>query len=156
MVGVTVRHEKALGLRRRAKQRNGVFSTVDKQRHAERLQAPCSSGVPRLAAFGGNCMLKKAALVALGLVALVLLAAKLLLPSYVTSPRQARERIIQQDLLTMRAVIGQYHLTSKSDRTLWTTLLWLDTSGTCQQTRQPDEKTHGLSNAPETSGHPES
>jgi general secretion pathway protein G len=55
-------------------------------------------------------VLKKAALVALGLIALVLLAAKLLLPSYVTSPRQARERIIQQDLLTMRAIIGRYTL----------------------------------------------
>ena len=55
-------------------------------------------------------MLKTAALVALGLIALVLLAAKLLLPSYVTGPRQARERIIQQDLLTMRAVIGPYVL----------------------------------------------
>jgi general secretion pathway protein G len=54
--------------------------------------------------------LKKAALVALGFIVLVLLAAKLLLPSYVTSPGQARERIIQQDLLTMRAVIGQYAL----------------------------------------------
>jgi general secretion pathway protein G len=55
-------------------------------------------------------MLKKTALVALGLIVLVLLAAKWLLPSYVTSPRQARERIIQQDLLTMRAVISQYTL----------------------------------------------
>jgi general secretion pathway protein G len=55
-------------------------------------------------------MLKKTALVTLCFVALVLLVAKLLLPSYVTSPRQARERILQQDLLTMRAVIGQYTL----------------------------------------------
>jgi general secretion pathway protein G len=55
-------------------------------------------------------MLKRTALVALGLIALALLAAKLLLPSYVTSPRQARERIIQADLLTMRAVISQYTL----------------------------------------------
>ena len=55
-------------------------------------------------------MLKKTAFVALGLIALVLLAAKLLLPSYVTSSCQARERIIHQDLLMMRAVIGQYTL----------------------------------------------
>jgi general secretion pathway protein G len=55
-------------------------------------------------------MLKRAAPVALGLVALALLAAKLFVPSYVTSPRKARERIIRQDLLTMRAVIGQYTL----------------------------------------------
>jgi hypothetical protein len=52
-------------------------------------------------------MLKKTALVALGLISLVLLAAKLLLPSYVTSPRQAQERVVQQDLYAMRAVIRQ-------------------------------------------------
>ena len=55
-------------------------------------------------------MLKKTALVALGLIALVLIAAKLLLPSYVTSPRQARERVLRQDLRTMNAVITQYTL----------------------------------------------
>jgi type II secretory pathway pseudopilin PulG len=55
-------------------------------------------------------MLKKTALVALSLIALVLLAAKLLLPSYVTSPRQAQERVVQQDLYAMRAVIRQYTL----------------------------------------------
>jgi type II secretory pathway pseudopilin PulG len=54
--------------------------------------------------------LKKTALVTVGLVALVLLAAKLLLPSYVTSPRQAQKRILQQDLYAMRAVISQYTL----------------------------------------------
>ena len=54
-------------------------------------------------------MIKKTALVALGLTALALLAAKLFVPSYVTSPRQERERIMRQDLLTMRAVIGQDH-----------------------------------------------
>jgi general secretion pathway protein G len=41
---------------------------------------------------------------------LVLLAAKLLLPSYVTSPQQARERIVRQDLFILRAVIDQYTL----------------------------------------------
>jgi general secretion pathway protein G len=55
-------------------------------------------------------VLKKTALVALGLIALVLLAAKLLLPSYVTSPRQAQERVLQQDLYVMRVVIRQYTL----------------------------------------------
>jgi general secretion pathway protein G len=55
-------------------------------------------------------MLKKTALVALGLIALVLLAAELLLPSYVTSPRQARERVLQRDLYAMRTVIRQYTL----------------------------------------------
>ena len=55
-------------------------------------------------------MLKKTALIALGLTALVLIAAQLLLPSYVTSPRRARELTIQQDLLIMRSLIGQYTL----------------------------------------------
>ena len=54
--------------------------------------------------------MKKTALIALGLTALVLVAAKLLMPSYVTSPRRARESTIQQDLLTMRSLIGQYTL----------------------------------------------
>ena len=31
-------------------------------------------------------------------------------PSYVTSPRQTRQRVLRQDLLTMRAIIGQYTL----------------------------------------------
>ncbi len=55
-------------------------------------------------------MMKKAALVALALIALALLAAEVVVPRYVTSPRQARERVIRQDLLTMRAVIAQYTL----------------------------------------------
>jgi general secretion pathway protein G len=53
-------------------------------------------------------MMKEAALVALGLIALALIAAEVVVPRCVTSPRQARERVIRQDLLTMRAVIGQY------------------------------------------------
>jgi competence protein ComGC len=55
-------------------------------------------------------MSKRTALLALGLIALALLEAKLLLPIYVPSSRQARERIIQQDLITMRVVISQYTL----------------------------------------------
>jgi general secretion pathway protein G len=55
-------------------------------------------------------MLKKTALIALGLTALVLVAAKLLLPYYVASLRQARQRAIQQDLFAMRSLIGQYTL----------------------------------------------
>jgi hypothetical protein len=31
-------------------------------------------------------------------------------PAYVTSPREARERILRQDLLTMRSIISQYTL----------------------------------------------
>lgn len=42
--------------------------------------------------------------------ALVCSLAWLLVPSYVTSPRQARERILQQDLFMMRAIISQYTL----------------------------------------------
>ncbi len=55
-------------------------------------------------------MARKIPLVALGLIVLMLVAAKLLLPSYVTSPRQARERVLRQDLRTMNAVITQYTL----------------------------------------------
>ena len=55
-------------------------------------------------------MLRKTALGALGLIALVLLAAGLFLPSYVTSPRQARERVLRQDLRMMNAVTTQYTL----------------------------------------------
>ncbi len=39
-------------------------------------------------------MSRKTALVALGFTALALVAAKLLLPTYVTSPQQARERTV--------------------------------------------------------------
>jgi general secretion pathway protein G len=55
-------------------------------------------------------MSRKTALVALGFTVLALVAAKLLLHSYVTSPRQARERVLRQDLRTMNAVITQYTL----------------------------------------------
>jgi general secretion pathway protein G len=55
-------------------------------------------------------MSRKATLVALGFTVLALVAAKLLLPTYVTSPRQARERVLRQDLRMMNAVITQYTL----------------------------------------------
>jgi competence protein ComGC len=55
-------------------------------------------------------MLKKTALITLGLTVLVLVAAQVLLPSYVTSPRRERELIIRQDFLIMRSLIGQYTL----------------------------------------------
>jgi type II secretory pathway pseudopilin PulG len=54
--------------------------------------------------------MKKAALVALSLIALGLLAAELVLPRYVTSREYAREHVVQQDLLSIRAVIIQYTL----------------------------------------------
>jgi general secretion pathway protein G len=64
-------------------------------------------------------MAKKNVLLAVGLIALVLLAAKLLLPSYVTSLQQAlqqeRDGIVQQDLFAMRTVIRQYTL-DKNER----------------------------------------
>jgi general secretion pathway protein G len=53
---------------------------------------------------------RKTALVALGLIALMLIAAMLLLPSYAPSPRQARERVLRQDLRMMNAVTTQYTL----------------------------------------------
>jgi len=55
-------------------------------------------------------MARKIPLVALGCTVLTLVAAKLLLPSYVTSPRQARELVLRQDLRMMNAVITQYTL----------------------------------------------
>lgn len=55
-------------------------------------------------------MFRKTALVALSLIALVLLAAKLLLPIYGPSPRQARESVLRQDLRMMNAVTTQYTL----------------------------------------------
>ena len=55
-------------------------------------------------------MSRKTALVALGFTALALVAAKSLLPTYVTSPRQARERVLRQDFRMMNAVITQYTL----------------------------------------------
>ena len=55
-------------------------------------------------------MLKKIALIALGLTALGLVAAQWLLPIYVISPRRARELTIQQNLFQMRSLIGQYTL----------------------------------------------
>ena len=60
--------------------------------------------------YWGCCMAKKILLAALGLIGLGLVAAKLLLPSYVTSPQQARERILRQDLRVLNAVITQYTL----------------------------------------------
>jgi general secretion pathway protein G len=55
-------------------------------------------------------MARKIPLVVLVFIVLTLVATKLLLPSYVTSPRQARERVLRQDLRTMNAVITQYTL----------------------------------------------
>ncbi len=59
-------------------------------------------------------MARKIPFVALGFIVLMLVAAKLLFPSYVTSPRQARERVLRQDLRTMNAVISQYTLDKQS------------------------------------------
>lgn len=40
----------------------------------------------------------------------VLLAAAIFLPCYVTSPRETRTRILQQDLFSMRQILDQYTL----------------------------------------------
>jgi general secretion pathway protein G len=55
-------------------------------------------------------MSRRTAVVALGFTVLALVATNLLLPSYVTSPQQVRERALRQDLRTMNAVITQYTL----------------------------------------------
>jgi general secretion pathway protein G len=52
-------------------------------------------------------MRKKTWLIMLSLVGFVLLAAAIFVPCYVTSPR---ERILQQDLFTMRNIVDQYTL----------------------------------------------
>jgi general secretion pathway protein G len=46
----------------------------------------------------------------LSLAGFVLLAAAIFLPCYVTRPRESRERVLQQDLFTMRQILDQYTL----------------------------------------------
>jgi len=53
-------------------------------------------------------MSKKTLLIMLSLIGFVLIVAAILLPCYVTSPRESRERILQQDLFTMRQILDQY------------------------------------------------
>ena len=55
-------------------------------------------------------MWRKAAPIALSLVGLAWLGAEMFIPRYVTSPREARERVLQQDLFTMRQILSQYTL----------------------------------------------
>ena len=55
-------------------------------------------------------MWKKAALITLSLIGLAWLGAEVFVPSYLTSPRVARERVLQQDLFTMRQILSQYTL----------------------------------------------
>jgi general secretion pathway protein G len=55
-------------------------------------------------------MSRKTALVVLGFTVLALVAAKLLLPSYVTTTQQGREFKLRQDVGMMNAVITQYTL----------------------------------------------
>lgn len=55
-------------------------------------------------------MLKRAAIIGLALVGLACVAVELFAPRYVTSPRETRERILQQDLFTMRQILDQYTL----------------------------------------------
>jgi len=43
-------------------------------------------------------------------------------PGCVISPRQARERVLQQDLVEMRAIISQYTLDNRRPPFHWTTL----------------------------------
>jgi general secretion pathway protein G len=53
-------------------------------------------------------MRRKAVPITLAVIALALLAAKLFVPTYVTSLRQSHELTLRQNLLTMRAVLNQY------------------------------------------------
>ena len=55
-------------------------------------------------------MWKKGALIALALVGLAWLGVEVLVPSYVTSPRENRERILRQDLFAMNQILSQYTL----------------------------------------------
>jgi len=55
-------------------------------------------------------MWKKAALITLSLIGLAYLAAEMFGPSYVTSSREARERVLQQDLFNMGQILSQYTL----------------------------------------------
>jgi len=58
----------------------------------------------------GQKMWKKAVLVTVAVIALALLAARLFVPTYVTSLRQSRELTLRQNILTMRRVLRQYTL----------------------------------------------
>jgi general secretion pathway protein G len=55
-------------------------------------------------------MWKKATFITLALLGLAALAAEMFAPRYVTSPREARERALQQDLFTMGQILDQYTL----------------------------------------------
>ena len=55
-------------------------------------------------------MWKKAVLVGLGFLGLGLLASKIIFPSYVTSSRESRARVLAADVATMRAIFSQYTL----------------------------------------------
>jgi len=53
---------------------------------------------------------KKAILVGLGPLGLVLLVSEVILPSYVDHPREMRVRVLAADVATMRMIVGQYTL----------------------------------------------
>jgi len=55
-------------------------------------------------------MWKKILLTALPLVGLAWLGVEMFVPSYVTSPRESRERVLRQDLFTMNSILSQYTL----------------------------------------------
>ena len=55
-------------------------------------------------------MWKKAALTTLALIGIAWLAAEMFFTSYVTSPRESRERILQNDMFEMREILSQYTL----------------------------------------------
>jgi general secretion pathway protein G len=51
---------------------------------------------------------KKAAFITLTVLALSWLAAEMLVPRCILSPRHARERVLQQDLFTIHQILSQY------------------------------------------------
>ena len=55
-------------------------------------------------------MWKEAILVGLGLLGLGLIASEVIFPRYVTSPREARARVLAANVTTIRAVVRQYTL----------------------------------------------
>ena len=75
----------------------------DKRKSAESLRSQRRTGVE-------HEMWKKILLVGFALLGVGLIASKVIFPSYVTSPREARARVLATDLATMRALVGQYTL----------------------------------------------
>jgi len=55
-------------------------------------------------------MWKKVVVVGLALLGVGIIAAKVIVPGCVTSPRESRARVLATDVATMRAIVGKYTL----------------------------------------------